>query len=203
MHWRNSNFQIAYFIAGKCHTADHAYKMLCELREERVTALNANKGAGLRRQALLRKRDSFFCKLAPWIRLEIEAKLHEAELNKDIYPAMQAQCEREIEFIEKCIGIVQPLRKYKEVPDHEAHQACQREEWRLELMDRAENFLMSGGIIPADHLDTMRAHPDWEKIIHPYIGRIQHMARAHDFSFVNGNAPFLKVLETLLLEDKS
>ena len=43
MHWRNSQFQTIHFIIGKCHTADEAYRMVCQQLEEReqvVTTAN-------------------------------------------------------------------------------------------------------------------------------------------------------------------
>ena len=43
LHRSNTNFQIAYFIAGRCHTADAAYIELLNLREDREAALNMAK----------------------------------------------------------------------------------------------------------------------------------------------------------------
>lgn len=31
-------------------------------------------------------------------------------------------------------------------------------------MQRAENYLLTQGFIPADHYETMRLHPDWVEI---------------------------------------
>ncbi len=39
MFWRNSSFQVAYFIVGKCHTIDEAYRVALELRHERDTSI--------------------------------------------------------------------------------------------------------------------------------------------------------------------
>ena len=61
------------------------------------------------------------------------------------------------------------------IPDDEAAQACQEEEWKLELMWRAENFLGSQGMIPHDHLATMRMHPAWKEL----SGHVQHLIELH------------------------
>jgi hypothetical protein len=64
---------------------------------------------------------------------------------------------------------LEPQRKYKHLTDQEAHEAMQREEWCHELMNRAENFLVSQGTIPHDHLEAMRNHPDFSTQILPHI----------------------------------
>jgi hypothetical protein len=66
---------------------------------------------------------------------------------------------------------IQPYRQYAHLPDAEAHEACQREEWRLELEARAQNYLLTAGTIPADHFATMRQHPDFSSHIMPAIHR--------------------------------
>lgn len=143
---RNSDFQIAYLLAGKCHTADAAYAMLCSLREERELALyEAEKVA----DKFARRDDA-------------EARMFKRNLDAGV---------KELETINKCIKRVQPLRKYSHLPDDEAHEACQREEWKLEFISRAENSLMSIGTIPADQLSAMRAHPDFFGEIYPAIER--------------------------------
>lgn len=141
---RNSDFQIAYLLAGKCHTPDAAYAMLCNLREERELAIfEAEKVA-----------DKFIR------RDDVEARLFKRNLAAGV---------KEIETINKCIERVQPLRKYSHLPDDEAHEACQREEWKLEFIARAENSLLASGTIPSDQLSAMRSHPDFVSQIWPAV----------------------------------
>ena len=47
----NTNFQIAYFIAGSCHTADAAYIALLSLRNDRKMALDSARVSELKRMA--------------------------------------------------------------------------------------------------------------------------------------------------------
>lgn len=141
---RNSDFQIAYLLAGKCHTADAAYAMLCNLREERELALyEAEKVADK-----FARRD------------DVEARMFKRNLDAGV---------KELETINKCIERVQPLRKYSHLPDDEAHEACQREEWKLEFIARAENSLLSVGYLQPDQLAAMRSHPDFMSEIYPAI----------------------------------
>lgn len=156
MHWRNSNFQITYFIAGACHTPDEAYRKLRLLQEERKLALEQTKG---------RPRGDSFAG-------EVEA-------------ACAAAAQSELDYIELLIQEILPQRKYKDLPDPLAFQMCQAEEWALELVFRAQNFLVSQGTIPADQLGIMRHHPAWESLIGPEIARMTHVIRekgALDFS---------------------
>ncbi len=81
--------------------------------------------------------------------------------------------QEEAVFIRKLIAKIQPLRLYAHLPDREAHQAAQRDEWREELKRRAENMLLSQGCIPWDHMETMRCHPDWHTEIYPHLQRIE------------------------------
>ena len=143
----NSDFQTAYFLAGACHTPDGAYAVLCSQRENREVAL-------------------------------FEAESHLAEfLGQDTPIARMFMrnydgAKAELAFIDKCIQALQPHRRYKDLPDAEAHEASQQEEWKLELIHRAENHMLTSGTIPADHFATMRMHPEFKTAIVPAIKRI-------------------------------
>jgi hypothetical protein len=140
MHWNNSNFQLTYFIAGMCHTPDEAYRvLLCQLEDREVALASALKNRADRTDAVL----------------DILARQEDA--------CVEA-CRAEIDHIRALIAKVQPLRQFAHLSDREAAQACQREEWRLKLRAKAENFLLSQGSVPADELAAMRAHPDFANI---------------------------------------
>ena len=50
----------------------------------------------------------------------------------------------------------------------------QQEEWKFELIRRAENILISQATgIPSDQLDTMRMHPEFTTAILPAIASIK------------------------------
>jgi len=175
MHWRNSNFQIRNFLAGKCHTADEAHRMLCELYEERDVAIKNAEATDLRTQAkVLRAELAVRDSTTEADKLEAKADLVEVNAFKIQGMAVLAQAIRERDYIQSLLDEVQPFRKYGHLPDEEAHQLIQEEEWKIELMWRAENFLTSQGTIPHDHLSTMRLHPSFEAELMPYVQQLSN-----------------------------
>lgn len=172
MHWRNSNFQIKYFIVGSCHTPDEAYRKLCELLEEREMALNTVKASALRYEYNIAVAESKINSSNILEQLEGKALYAELTANSKNTLACIEEAQREYNYIKGLIEEIQPLRKYSHLPDYEAHQIAQQEEWLYELMFRAENFLVSVGSIPHDHLATMRMHPEWNTKLNPYIKQL-------------------------------
>lgn len=166
---RNHNFQIEHFLAGSCHTPDGAYSLLCDLQEDREDALAQVEVSALRTRAKIIKAERSLDSLDEVERLEAQAeiaeiKAHEKTLLKNINAARD-----ELKFINECIEKVQPHRKFAHLPDPEAHEASQREEWKYELEYRAVNFLLTAGTIPHDHFASMRQHPDFKTYILPAI----------------------------------
>ena len=178
MHWKNSNFQIKHFIAGKCHTPDEAYRMLLQQHEDRDIAIRNNRAAVLRSEAKMAKARHVLQDEAAeeWERKEAEADIAEIEANLPQGEAVLDQAMKERDYIKSLMDEILPQCVYfGHLEDHEAAQACQQEEWKLELMWRAENFLGSQGMIPHDHLATMRMHPEWAAL----SGHVQHLLELH------------------------
>lgn len=173
-HWRNSNFQIKHFIAGKCHTPDEAYRQLYELWEDRDIAVRNAEASALRAKAklLAAKRVMDTPNADEVAKLEAEADVVEFKAFKDQSDAVLEQAVRERDYIKGLMGEVKPFCKYKDLPHHEAFQLAQEEEWLEELKWRAENFIASQGTIPHDHLATMRLHPAWEDKLLPYVNTV-------------------------------
>jgi hypothetical protein len=110
--------------------------------------------------------------------------------------ACYAQALRERDFLRGLIQRLEPHRKFSQLPDHLAAQACQREEWAEELKFRAENFIASIGHIPADQLAAMRQHPDFETVIAPHVQALIAQAQS-------GAMPLHAKPLVLLLEQKA
>ncbi len=181
MNWKNSSFQVAAFVVGKCHTADEAYRKLLLLREEREGALRASKIGALRvRAVVLKAEETFKTSNSEWERLEAQATLEEVEAGRALREACIEEAEREVVFINDLIARITPLRKYAHLPDHQAFQAVQREEWCLELLERAQNYLYCTGTIPTDHFATMRSHPDFATTIRPLVAAMHLALRNKD-----------------------
>ena len=173
---QNHDFQIAYFLAGSCHTADGAYALLCDLREDRTHALAMVESSDLRRQARrLRALDRLQQAQDEQDRaeqLEASAELSEIDAGETLEMVNRRAAEQELATIQKCIDLIQPFRRYAHLSDPQAHEATQSEEWRLELIHRAENYLLTGSGIPPDQLNTMRMHPQFETGVWPQVQEI-------------------------------
>lgn len=177
-HKNNTNFQIAHFLAGSCHTSDNAYFMLVELKENRLSALTNYEVQTKRLQAKLLRAKTYL--LHPQAdeagKLEAEADIYEIEKGNEEGKVNLEAAKQELEYIEKCIETIRPLCVYVgKMPDIEAHEATQETEWKLELIRRAENHLLTSGTIPADEFQTMRMHPGFKAEILPRIKEVQNM----------------------------
>ena len=200
----NHDFQNAYFLAGKCHTPDAAYATLCDQRDSRVDAV-ANYHVQQKRTAAKRMRleDERSRELHQARILEIEADLEEINNGEKAGHVCYAAALDELAFLERCIEAVQPLRKYKHLPDPEAHEAAQREEWLLELIERAEDMYFCHGTLSPDHLTTMRAHPDFLQVIAPALMSMQDaVQKGNRFALVQKRpcaGDFLPAIESAVI----
>lgn len=206
MHYKtnrqNHDFQIAYFLVSACQTADAAYGLLYDLRQDRKTALDSVKAASLRTEAKIARAqrviDTPGSDRADV--LEAQADLLEIEAMAEMTQANIDACVAELAFIDECIARIKPLRKYAHLPDAQAFEAAQREEWKLSLMRKAENYLCTQGTIPHDYYDTMRLHPDFKSDILPHVGKIAHILeskpRLEAMSLITGT-PESEVLKAL------
>ena len=172
-HRQNHNFQIAYFLAGACHTPDGAYSVLCDLKEEREMAIENYRVNQLKERVRQSKAENLLESNHEIDRLEGQAELLEIENNRERGKVLYEAALDELSFINQCIDKIQPLRRFKDLPDPEAHEAAQAVEWKLELVRRAENYMLTAGTISADHFAVMRLHPAFQTDIMPRIKEIQ------------------------------
>lgn len=172
---QNHDFQIVYFLVGDCHTPDGAYSLLCDLREDRENALGLVESSALKEKAkrLRAQRVIDNAEADEIDQLEAQAEVSELDAMLACSKRNIAAAKAELATINKCIEILQPMRKFAHLPDHEANEACQREEWKLELINRAENSLMVTGSIPPDQFKTMRMHPDFKTDILPALANVK------------------------------
>jgi hypothetical protein len=172
---RNSDFQILYFLVGSCHTPDGAYSLLSDLKEDRQLALSQVKSEDLKKLATIKKNEAIINNpdSKDYEILLAKAELMDLDANKEITQKNIDAGYAELAFIQKCMDKLEPHRKYSHLPLPEAHQAMQQEEWKLELIERAENYLLTSGTIPHDQLSTMRQHPDFNEEITPAIENIR------------------------------
>lgn len=169
----NHDFQIIHFIAGSCHTPDGAYAILCDLKEDRENALKMFEASRLRQQARRLRAEARLNDVEEAIRLEAQADLAEMAAMEETTHKNYEGAVAELKTIETCIRSLQPYRRYKHLPDSQAHEAAQTEEWKLELIHRATNCLLTTGTISTDHFATMRLHPAFQTEIWPAINEVR------------------------------
>lgn len=200
-HRNNCNFQLKHFMAGSCHTPDGAWALLYDQKIDIGVKIEHTKAQGLRRQAKMMAAQAVLDdpKSTEVERLNAEADLLECNSAIEGWSKNLEAAENEYAYICKLMDELEPLRKYKHLPLLEANEAMQRDEWLGELKTRAENFLLTAGTIPHDHLNTMRCHPDFEDEIVPHIEAVtmKMLASGGDKTRV------LKNMKPLFLEDKS
>ena len=179
MHYKtnrqNHDFQIAYFIAGSCQTPDAAYSILCDLKEDRTNALKTFTAYNLRDQAKVVRANRKLLSEDEAERLEGQADIEELKAMQETTQKNYDAALAEVKFIEACMEKLQPLRRFAHLPDAEAHEAAQHEEWKLQLVHTAQNMMLSGGMIPYDHWATMRMHPQFENEILPAVNQFAEL----------------------------
>ena len=184
MHYKtnrqNHDFQIAYFLAGSCHTPDGAYALMCDLHEDRDNAIRMYEASKLREEAKIIRAKRLLASADEAEQLEGKADMVEIEAMADTVKRNLDAAIAERATIKKCMDRLEPLRKYAHLSLPEAHQAAQQEEWKLELIQRAENYLITQGSIPTDHFATMRMHPDFKEAILPKISQMTDMMLSCD-----------------------
>lgn len=200
-HRNNCDFQLKHFMAGSCHTPDGAWALLYDQKIDIGVKIEHTKAQGLRRQAKMMAAQAVLDDPSSTEvqRLNAEADLLECNSVIEGWSKNLQAAENEYAYICKLMDELEPLRKYKHLPLLEANEAMQREEWLGELKTRAENFLLTAGTIPHDHLNTMRCHPDFETEIVPHIEAITMKV----LDSGGDRTKVLKNMQPLFLEDKS
>lgn len=177
-HKQNTNFQIAYFLAGGCHTPDGAYAMLCELRESRQAAIENYAVSQLKSQAKEIRARRLIANDDEAEQLDGQAELLELNNNKATGKILYEAAVDELNFIDKCILAIEPFCQFRDLPIIERHEATQYDEWKFELIERAENSMLTTGGIPTDHFATMRMHPAFQSDILPRIKEMQQLMQS-------------------------
>jgi hypothetical protein len=173
-HRNNSDFQLRYFMANNCHTADIAWCVMYEQKLDIQIKLDSTKAKLLRRQAKFIEIEQALESTDSVKQLNAQADLIEWQSGEGMLEMAILGAEQELATITSIMAELEPQRKYADLPILEAAQAAQREEWLLEFQRRTENYLLSTGTIPEDHLNAMRNHPDFESSLVPFITEVIH-----------------------------
>ena len=200
MFWKNSHFQNAFFIAGRQHTPDGAWLALKRQLDERELTLRVAQAGLQKRYAKLNilNRKIWWCEFflqKDWANI-FKAEMAEIMAHAVDDDALFGGMASEIAMLKAMMKEIEPHRKYSHLPDNDAAQECQREYWLYELVERAENFLITEGRIPHDHFATMRAHPDYKAIIAPEVENLYIAMREGKLSLANAS----KLSDSIQLE---
>lgn len=171
-HRNNSDFQLRNFIANSCHTPDGAWMLLYGEKINIEVTIKHTKAQKLRRDAVLTRANAILNSetSSDADKMEAEADVIENTAGENIWKLNTEAAIAELKTITELMDELEPQRKYKHLSILEANEACQEEEWCLELKNRAENFLITQGSIPHDQLEIMRLHPKFQEEIVPHIG---------------------------------
>lgn len=169
MHWRNSQFQTIYFIIGKCHTADEAYRVIMQQLEEREQAVELGKISEDEFKLRRMKTENNIKSSNPITKYEGEIEMKKIDVDYKYYKLNFEEAEREVLFLRECRDKLEPFRVYRDYPEHIANQLIQQEEWKHELILRAKEFILTRGTIPEDQLRTLTLHPEFKTAILPIL----------------------------------
>lgn len=173
-HRQNSQFQLRYFLAGDCKTADGAWSLMYGQKIDMETKLRHSESQRLRRESKIALAQEIIDdpKATKGQILGAQADIAEQEADTPVWELNLQAAQMELADIENLMAELEPHRKYGHLPLLEATEAAQRDEWLEELKTRAENFLVTQGTIPHDHLNTMRCHPDFKTHLVPHISNL-------------------------------
>lgn len=193
-HRQNSAFQLKFFLAGSCSTADGAYILmygqLVDMRDK-VKSADAQlkrrqaklKSAEARHERakynldLIKNNGEGSALLADVLQdeadmLEAEADKMEQENGVETWNMNLKAAQQELADIEAIMAELKPQCKYFDEDILIMSERAQEDEWLGELKKRAENFLLTAGTIPHDHFDTMRMHPRFKEELVPHITQL-------------------------------
>lgn len=173
-HRQNSSFQLRYFLAGDCKTPDGAWSLMYGQKIDMESKLRYAESQRLRRESKIALAQEIIDdpKSTKGQILGAQADIAEQEAEIPVWEMNLKAAKMEFDDIERLMAELEPLRKYGHLDILEATEAAQRDEWLEELKCRAENFLVTQGTIPHDHLNTMRCHPDFRTHLVPHISNL-------------------------------
>ena len=172
-HRTNSNFQLQYFIANSCKTVDGAWSILYGQKIDIENKIQISELQQEKKRIKKLKLEKAISETTDELdKLELQADLKELNIGEETFLLNLKAAKNELDFIKNLMDDLEPRRLYSHLPLLEANEAMQRAEWLEELKCRAENFLITQGTIPHDHLQTMRCHPDFYENIVPFIKNV-------------------------------
>ncbi len=170
----NTNFDILHFVGKDAYTPDGKYVLYVAqrnvLKENYTRFLIAQKRKQARIQDLKRTVEQGSYAVGTTGRaFDASLEIEELEASDENDRLNLEGGRAEIEFYDKIIAQLEPMCKYIHLGLIAQQEAVQEEEWLLEFVERARNYIQSVGHVPADQLSAMKAHPRFKESILPEI----------------------------------
>lgn len=170
-HRLNSDFHIEHFLAGNRKTPDGKYALLYSMKIDIEHKIAVSESQRLEREANIEEQEYLISTAQhAWEKKRAQAEI--AKLNAAI-PTWEMNvkgAQAELATIQKLMDELEPQRKYADLPLLDAFEASQQEEWKLELIERSENQMLSRTIgIDWDVLEAMRSHPEFKTEMLPHL----------------------------------
>lgn len=166
--WKNSNFQIEHFILSDSHSAWEKYRVLEELRLDRMAALKTVRAAQFRQRAKI----AAVKEARGRAKLEREADLTEMEASLEIVERDIKFAQQEYDFINQYINALRPeleATRIEGFSDEDMFQTVQQKEWLERLKARAKNEMICTGTLNPETLRVMMSHPQYKDELLPYL----------------------------------
>lgn len=171
-HCKNTGFDYRNFFIGKCHTPDGALLAIRGQKMHIESDLELSKCQAIDNEIKLLEANDILDNPESSKIDKLRANKAIIETNNAIkmFDRNIAGATQELANLTNLEAELLPLCKYAELDFIETQELIQRDEWAGELKARAENMMLSQMTgIPWDHMETMRAHPDFAEKILPHI----------------------------------
>ncbi len=166
-HRLNSDFQLAYFIAGAKHTPDGAYVALYNQWIDMKQKVDTIAAQELRRRAKKITATALSHSKDEVVSLNAQADLIEMDAEELIVQKNSEAAKKELAFIEEAMSRLKPLCRYADRDILEQGELAEKEEWLREFLFRAENSAVTTGTVSPELIAAMRQHPEFEDRLLP------------------------------------
>lgn len=164
MNWKNSNFQILYHVVFNCRTYTEAARVLSELRQDRVFAIESSMAESKRSHAkvLLARGILSDDDESPVAKVRAVCDIEEQEARVKIATPCFEAAMLELAFIDHLLTI---LHKHGVPMDQESFQRVQPVENAYDLIVRAHADISLSGMPSPELLNESRNSPYREQVI--------------------------------------
>lgn len=194
MHWKHSRFDIVYLVLGNCHTVDEAYRVLCELEEDRQMAINTSYAESKRAEGkVISAKVTIADPRSSHTELKrAESYIMETDARRVVTQLALDEAKRELSFIQSLKEKLRPHRMFGDYADYDAFQLIQPIEWRYDIFWQMYSQMSTQqGQIGSEMFALIKAHPDANMLLDGL--ETLHVAFNKDLTY------FLKSAKTAVL----